>query len=160
MNVMKEAHKAVREAFANVGHGIKLEYRPLFRAALIDLHKKAKAMQAQSPAELLKNDTIAKFEARIVELRSVLHSQDAYKFIVVCGDEHPMPINFEAKDPKWPWTNVEGATKWRSIQFARANASKVVNGNSQVGKAVMVAEHIEWDIANLQKLVKELKEGK
>uniref|UniRef100_A0AAU6VY68 Uncharacterized protein n=2 Tax=unclassified bacterial viruses TaxID=12333 RepID=A0AAU6VY68_9VIRU len=48
MNVMKEAHKAVREAFANVGYGIKLEYRPLFRAALIDLHKinkEANAMQ-------------------------------------------------------------------------------------------------------------------
>lgn len=42
MNVMKEAHKAVREAFAKVGHGVKLEYRPLFRAALIDLHAKHK----------------------------------------------------------------------------------------------------------------------
>lgn len=52
MNVMAQAHKAVREAFAKVGSGIKLEYRPLFRAALIDLHKKAKAMQAQKTIKL------------------------------------------------------------------------------------------------------------
>lgn len=52
MNVMKKAHEAVREAFAKVGHGIKLEYRPLFRAALIDLHKKDKAMKAQKTIKL------------------------------------------------------------------------------------------------------------
>lgn len=51
MNVMAQAHKAVREAFAKVGHGIKLEYRPLFRAALIDLHARYKEECKASPVE-------------------------------------------------------------------------------------------------------------
>lgn len=151
MNVMAQAHKITRATVDAAP--VKLEYRPLFRAALIDLHKKAKEM---NQVELLKADTIAKFEKRIEELRIILNGPDAQKYMVVCGDEHPMPINFEATDPKWPWTNVEGATKWNSVQFARSNASKVVNGNQQVGKAVRVDHHCEWDMQNLCKLINDL----
>lgn len=151
MNVMAQAHKEARFIMST---GVNTTYRVVFKGALITAHKEYKAM---NQVELLKADTIAKFEARVVELQNILTTPDANKFMVVCGDEHPIPINFEATDPKWPWTNVEGATKWNSVQFANANASKVVNGNAQVGKAVLVADHIEWDIANLEKLVKDLK---
>lgn len=81
---------------------------------------------------------------------------DAQKYMVVCGDEHPMPINFEAENAKWPWSSVEYATKWNSRQFAEANAVKVVNGNKQVGKAVRVDHHCEWDMQNLCKLINDL----
>lgn len=114
----------------------------------------------QSPAELLKADTIAKFEKRIEELSAILKGPDAQKYMVVCGDEHPMPINFEATDPKWPWTDVEGATKWNSRQFAEANAVKVVNGKNQVGKAVRVDHYCEWDMQNLSKLINDLNAAK
>lgn len=157
MNVMAKAHKTTRECFAIAPVGsvtASKSYREVFTLALKQAHQEYKAM---NQAELLKADTIAKFEKRIVELQTILTTPVAQKFMVVCGDEHPMPIDFEATNPKWPWANVEGATKWSSIQFARANASKVVNGNNQVGKAVKVADHIEWDIANLQKLIKDLK---
>ena len=108
---------------------------------------------------MLKADTIAKFEQRVVELQEAA-AQYGKKWIVVCGDEHPMPVDMESKNPKWPWAKVENATMWSSPQFARANAEKVVNGNKQVGKAVLVADHIEWDIANLQKLIADLKAEK
>lgn len=154
MNVMAEAHKAVREAFANVGHGIKLEYRPLFRAALKDLHKKAKEMQTQ--AQLLKADTIAKFEKRIEELHAIMNGPDAEKYMIVVGDAHPMPVNINAENPKWPWTNVEGATKWETRQGAAFNAHKLVNGNKEVGKAVRVDHHCQWDAQQLCKLINDL----
>lgn len=155
MNVMAQAHKEARFIMST---GVNTTYRVVFKGALITAHKEYKAMnEADKAVALLKADTIAKFEARVVELKAILNTTDANKFMVVCGDEHPMPINFEAENAKWPWTNVEGASKWNSVQFANANASKVVNGNAQVGKAVKVADHIEWDIANLEKLIKDLK---
>lgn len=43
MNVMKEAHQIVRETIAACA-SVKLNYRSLFRAALIDLHRKFKEM--------------------------------------------------------------------------------------------------------------------
>lgn len=152
MNVMKKAHELTRQAMAQVDKSVcVITYKQAFSVYLREAHNMNKQ------AELLKADTIAKFEKRLVELKIILTTADANKFMVVCGDEHPMPIDFDAPNPKWPWANVEGATKWNSVQFANANASKVVNGNAQVGKAVKVADHIEWDIANLQKLIADLK---
>ena len=43
MNIMKEAHKVVRETIAACP-SVKLDYRSLFRAALVDLHKIAKQL--------------------------------------------------------------------------------------------------------------------
>lgn len=154
MNVMAQAHKDCK---ARIAAGNPNRYADLFRVALRQAHKEYKAMQ-NDPVALLKADTIAKFEKRIDELQIILATPVAQKFMVVCGDDHPMPVDFETADPKWPWASVETATKWNSVQFARSNASKVVNGHKQVGKAVKVADHIEWDIDNLQKLVKALKE--
>lgn len=154
MNVMALAHKATKEFFASVTE-TGLSYAKVLQIKLRVFHRENKAMKAQ--AEAFRLDTIAKFEKRVVELKIILNTPDAKKYMVVCGDPHPMPINFEAENAKWPWAQVEEATKWNSIQFANANASKVVNGNAQVGKAVKVADHIEWDIAQLEKLVNELK---
>lgn len=155
MNVMAQAHKDTRNHIAL--SSASFHYGKLFAFYLKRAHKEYKAMQAQSPVELLKADTIAKFEQRLVELKAILNGPDAQKYIVVCGDEHPMPVDFEATDPKWPWSNVEGATKWHSRQFAEANARKVVNGNQQAGKAVRVDHHVEWDMQNLCKLINDLK---
>lgn len=154
MNVMAQAHKLTK---ARIAAGTIYTYAELMKRHLIQAHKEYKAMQ-NDPVALLKADTIAKFEKRIGELKTILTTPVAQKFMVVCGDDHPMPVDFETADPKWPWASVETATKWNSVQFARSNASKVVNGHKQVGKAVKVADHIEWDIDNLQKLVKALKE--
>lgn len=148
MNVMAKAHKITRATVD--ASPVKLCYRSLFKAALKDCHKMNKA------AELLKAQTIAQFEQRIVELQIILNGPDAQKYMVVCGDDHPMPINFDAPNAKWPWASVEKATKWNSRQFAEANASKVVNGNNQVGKAVRVDHHCEWDMINLSKLINDL----
>jgi hypothetical protein len=150
MNVMKEAHKITRATIE--ASPVKLEYRSLFRAALCDFHKKAKAMNESAK---LKAHFLAQFEQRIVELHEA-NAQYGNKWIVVCGDDHPMPINFESTTDNF-WSNVEGASKWSSRQFAQANATKVVNGNQNVGSAVLVSDHVAWDIANLQKLIADLK---
>jgi len=151
MNVMKKAHELTRNAMAQVDKSIcVITYKQAFSVYLREAHRMNKE------AQTLKAQTIAQFEQRIVELQMVLNGPDAQKYMVVCGDDHPMPINFEAKDPKWPWSSVEGATKWNSRQFAEANASKVVNGLQQVGKAVRVDHHCEWDMINLSKLINDL----
>lgn len=155
MNVMAQAHKNTKALIAQLDY-VELSYRSVFAAQLKIAHKEYKAMQKQTPAELLKADTIATFEKRVEELRAILNGPDAQKYMVVCGDEHPMPINFEAENAKWPWSSVEDATKWNSRQFAEANAVKVVNGNKQVGKAVRVDHHCEWDMQNLCKLINDL----
>lgn len=111
-----------------------------------------------TPVELLKAQSIAQFEARIVELQAILNRPDAQKYMVVCGKDHPLPINFDAVNSKWPWANVEGATKWNSIQFARANATKVRNGNGEYGVAVRVDHYCEWDMGNLSRLINQLSE--
>jgi hypothetical protein len=94
-------------------------------------------------------------EKRIIQLEA-LKLEFGHKFMVVCGDDFPLPINF---DHASGWGNVETATKWNRIQFARANASKVVNGLDQVGKAVLIADHIEWDIAQQKKLIAQMQES-
>ena len=144
MNVMAKAHKITRETVN--ASPVKLSYRSLFVAALKDCHKMNKQ-------EMLKAQTIAQFEQRIEELKIILNGPDALKYMVVVGDEHPMPVNFESVKL---WSNIETATKWNSRQFAEANAAKVVNGNNQVGKAVRVDHHIEWDMQNLSKLINDL----
>lgn len=153
MNVMAKAHELTK---ARIAGGTIYSYAELMKRHLVQAHKEYKAMQNQTPAELLKADTIAQFEKRIEELKIILNGPDAQKYMVVCGDEHPMPINFEAENAKWPWSSVEDATKWNSRQFAEANAVKVVNGNKQVGKAVRVDHHCEWDMQNLCKLINDL----
>jgi hypothetical protein len=118
-------------------------------------------MNDKNAVALLKTDTIAKFEQRVEELNHyILTSGEISKWIVVCGNEHPMPVNFDAPNPKWPWVKVENASKWDSQRVARIKAQSVVNGNNQVGWAVLVADHVEWDIANLQKLIADLKAEK
>lgn len=146
MNVMAKAHKITRETVN--ASPVKLSYRSLFVAALKDCHKMNKQ------AELLKADHIAKFEQRVVELKAMLETPVADKWMVVVGDDHPMPVNFESDKM---WSNIETATKWASPQFARSNAQRVVNGLNQVGKAVQIRDHIEWDIGNLTKLINDLK---
>lgn len=158
MNVMAKAHKTTRECFAIAPVGsltASKSYREVFTLALKQAHQEYKAMNTQ--AELLKAQTIESFEKRIVQLKAILETPVAAKWMVVCGDDHPMPINFESTQM---WANVETATKWSSPQFARSNALRVVNGNNNVGKAVQVSSHIEWDIANLEKLIKDLKAEK
>lgn len=152
MNVMAEAHKAVKAVIANAPLGIKLNYRALLKAALTDMHRKNK----MTPVEAFKADTLAKFEKRVLELNELIKTPIADKWIVVCGDEHPMPINFNSETNNF-WSDVENATKWSSPQFARVNAQKVVNGNDQVGKVVLVSDHIKWDIEQLERLINNLK---
>jgi hypothetical protein len=94
-------------------------------------------------------------EKRIIQLEA-LKLEFGHKFMVVCGADFPLPINF---DHASGWGNVETATKWNSIQFARANASKVTNGKQEGGKAVLIADHIEWDIAQQKKLIAQLQES-
>lgn len=159
MNVMKKAHEMTKEFFNRVPSS-KMSYAGILKENLKQAHKEFKTMQLTTEAQLLKADTIAKFEKRIEELHAIMNGPDAEKYMVVCGDEHPMPINFDAENPKWPWTNVEGATKWNSRQFAEANAVKVVNGNKQVGKAVRVDHHCQWDAQQLCKLINDLNAAK
>lgn len=159
MNVMAQAHKATKALIAELYY-VKLSYRSVFTAQLKAAHKEYKAMQLTTEAQLLKADTIAKFEKRIEELSAILKGPDAQKYMVVVGDAHPMPVNINAENPKWPWTNVEGATKWDTRQGAEFNAHKLVNGNKEVGKAVRVDHHCEWDMQNLAKLINDLNASK
>jgi hypothetical protein len=155
MNVMAKAHELTRNAMAQVDKSVcVITYKQAFSVYLREAHYMNK--QERQAIELYKADTIAKFEKRIEELK-ILAPSIGHKFMVVCGDDHPMPVDFEAKDPKWPWALTENATHWNSVQFARANAQKVMNGNKQAGKAVLIADHIEWDIAQLVKLIDSLK---
>lgn len=156
MNVMAQAHKATKEFFASVTE-TGLSYAKVLQIKLRVFHREYKAMKSQ--VELFKAETIAKFEQRIVELKAFLETPEAAKYMVVCGDAHPMPIDFEKADGNF-WANVETATKWNSVQFARSNARKVVNGNREVGKAVQVADHIVWDIAQMEKLIESMKAEK
>lgn len=162
MNVMAQAHKMTKLAFERSSCGLseKMTYREVFSRALKAAHKEYKAMQLTTEAQLLKADTIAKFEKRIEELSAILKGPDAQKYMVVVGDSHPMPVNINAENPKWPWTNVEGATKWDTRQGAEFNAHKLVNGNNEVGKAVRVDHHCEWDMQNLCKLINDLNAAK
>lgn len=150
MNVMKEAHKAVREAFANVGHGIKLEYRPLFRAALIDLHKKAKAMKEVNPVEAWKDQAIKDAEKRIAELKAI-DTTDG--FIVVVGDNIRLPLD----EVQGKWCRVERASIFWHREDAQRFAGRVVNGNNEVGVVVKKIDQIAWEIEEQQKLIESLK---
>lgn len=157
MNVMAQAHKATKAYFA--ANASDLTYRIVFVIELKSAHKEYKTMNDVNAVALLKAETIAKFEQRILELNEA-GAQYGTKWIIVCGDDHPMPVNFHASNPKWPWCKVEHATMW-SMQWAAEDKAKlVVNGNGQAGKAMLVDDHIAWDIANLEKLVKELKAEK
>lgn len=151
MNVMAQAHKAAKEFFASVTE-TGLSYAKVLQIKLRVYHREYKAM---SQAEQLKAQTIAQFEKRIEELKEA-NEKFGHKWIVVCGDAHPMPINFESDTSNF-WSNVEGCSKWASELFAKSAARRVVNGNQEVGKAVLMTNHIEWDIANLEKLIKDLK---
>lgn len=157
MNVMKKAHEMTREFFKRVPSS-KMSYAGILKENLKQVHKEFKAMQLTTEAQLLKADTIAKFEKRIEELSAILKGPDAQKYMVVVGDDHPMPVNINAENPKWPWTNVEGATKWETRQGAEFNAHKLVNGKKEVGKAVRVDHHCEWDMQNLSRLINTLSE--
>lgn len=156
---MALAHKMTRECFALVSEEARkqMSYAKLFRAALIDYHKEYKAMQKDEAIALFEADTIAKFEKRVAELQAIKETPLAKKWIVTCGNDHPMPINFDAPNQSWPWANVETCSTWNSPQFARANASKVRNGKGELGQAILMADHIEWDIANLQTLINGMK---
>jgi len=158
MNVMKRAHElTVRRHNAKLLNGINpAPYKVLFAIALKDAHREYKAMNDKNAVALLKADTIAKFEQRIIELNEA-GAQYGYKWMVVCGDEHPMPVNMHAENPKWPWCKVEDATFWSHEKWAALEAEKVRNGNGQFGKAVLVDDHIKWDIAQLQKLIAAIK---
>lgn len=149
MNVMKEAHQIIRETIAACP-SVKLDYRSLFRAALIDLHRKYKAMQKEQALMLLKAETTAKWEARILELKAYAATPAANKWLVTCAG---MPVDFEAVNQSWPWAQVEGASQWNSPQFARANAEKIRNGAGEYGMAVSVSEYCESEIVKLTGLI-------
>lgn len=147
MNVMKEAHKITRATVD--ASPVKLDYRSLFRAALVDLHKKAKAMQID-PVQAWKEKAIADAQERIKELQAI-DTTDGY--IVVVGDNIRLPLD----EVQGKWCRVERASIFWHIEDARRFASRVVNGNNEVGKVVKKIDQIAWEIEEQNKLIESLK---
>lgn len=81
MNVMAEAHKAVKAVIANAPFGVTLNYRSLLRAALTDMHRKNKEMNATKTLTVDQMFAIKHFEdciARTLEHFEKLGVNDYY----------------------------------------------------------------------------------
>ena len=150
MNVMAQAHKNTK-LFFQVQPLSSFTYAQVFRDYLKQSHKEYKAMMTKEVAlALLQADSIAQFEKRIAELKAVKETPLAEKWIVTCGN---LPVDFDAPNQAWPWANVETCSTWNSPQFARAYAQKIRNGKGQFGEAILMADHIDLNIANLKDLI-------
>lgn len=152
MNVMAQAHTITRNTVAQAAAiGAKLEYRPLFAAALKDCHKKAKDMQNElNPVEAWKAAEIAKAEKRIAELKAI-DTTDG--FIVVVGDKARLPLD----EVQGKWCSVERASIYWHKEDAQRFAARVINGDKEVGQVVKKVDQIAWEISEQEKLIESLK---
>ena len=96
--------------------------------------------------------TIALYEQRIIEFNKS-SAKYGKKWVVVCGN---MPINFDSITNNL-WCKLEDATFWSSREFAEANAPRVEFPNGEVGKVVLVDDHLAWAIVDLEEWIAELK---
>ena len=128
MNVMALAHKATREVIANCA-SVKLDYRSLFRAALIDLHRKDKEMTA-------KNSQITSLEQYIVRCQESLDmAQDQYdncngdEFVLIYR-ENGMIMTEDAEKTKLSignYTNALRLTKRMAEAYCRKYSSGLLD---------------------------------
>lgn len=149
MNVMAEAHKITRATVD--ASPVKLSYRSLFRAALIDLHKKAKAMQTQTPAVAQFTKAMQDAEKRIAELEAI-DTTDGY--IVVVGDNIRLPMN----EVQGKWCAVENASIFWNREDAQRFAGRIVNGNGETGQVVKKIDQIAWEISEQRQLIANVQE--
>jgi hypothetical protein len=81
MNVMTEAHKAVKAVLTNAPVGVTLNYRSLLKAALTDMHRKNKEMKPTKTLTVDQMFAIKHFEdciARTLEQFEKLGVNDYY----------------------------------------------------------------------------------
>lgn len=141
MNVMAKAHSMVKALLAKVTARYKGQYAKMFAVALKEAHKVAKNMQ---------NDMIQRLNKRLETLKTFYKNDEVMaRFMVTCDN---LPINMESGRT----VNVENATTWASVQFARSNASKVKNGRGTVGQAVNVGHQVEYEMQNVCRMINEL----
>lgn len=140
MNVMAKAHKMVKGLLAKITARYVGQYAAMLKVALKDAHKEAKSM---------KNDMLARLNARLEKLKMILNSNIADRYMVTCDN---LPINMESGRT----TNIENASNWASRQFAEANAVKVKNGRGTQGVAVLVRHQAEYEMQNVCHMINEL----
>lgn len=147
MNIMAKAHKITRETIAAAP--VKLCYRSLFRAALIDLHKVAKQMQ--TPAQVQFNAALIQAQNRINELEAI-DTTDGY--IVVVGKYRLAMDEVQGKH-----CAVENASIFWYREDAQRFAGRIVNGMGEfVGNVVKKIDQIKWEIEEQRKLMADINE--
>lgn len=153
MNVMAKAHNDTKSLIAKMSPEgqaqVKADrlYRRMFAINLKQAHKEYKTM---TQANDWKTKVIADAQARVVELEAI---ETTDGFIVVVGDNIRLPLD----EVQGKWCKVENASLFWYKEDAQRFASRVVNGNNEVGQVVKKIDQIKWEIEEQQKLIDNLK---